>query len=175
MTLAYSEHYTVRDYQKWDGDWELIGGEPYAMSPSPGISHQRLEKRVLIQFDNNLNACSTNCEVLSEVDWLVSDDTVVRPDILIACSVSGEKLTQTPEVIVEIISPSTARRDELLKFELYQKEGVKFYILIYPDPKKAKVYRLIEGQYIKEADFSQEIFEFEIQACQLSLDFDQIW
>ncbi len=175
MTFAYSEHYSVRDYQKWDGNWELIAGVPYAMSPSPSISHQRIEKRVLIQLDRHLNACTSDCEALSEVDWFVSDDTVVRPDVLIACEISGENLTQTPEIIVEIISPSTARRDELLKFELYQKEGVQLYILVYPDTKKAKVYRLTEGKYIKEADFSQKIFEFEIRACRILLDFSQIW
>lgn len=174
MALAYTEHYTARDYEQWQGDWELIYGAPYAMAPSPGVSHQRIERALLLQLDQGLKACS-ECEVLSEIDWYCSDDTVVRPDVLIACEILGEKLSKTPELIVEVVSPSSAKRDELVKFELYQQEGVKFYILAYPDEQKAKVYRLLEGRFIKVADFSQEVFEFVVKSCKLSLDFSQLW
>lgn len=174
MALAYTEHYTVRDYALWEGDWELIHGAPYAMAPSPTISHQRLEQEIAVQLYNELKNCSV-CEVLSEVDWQSSDDTVVRPDILIACNVEGEKLTKTPELIVEIVSPTSAKRDELTKFELYQQEGVKFYIVAYPDEKVAKVYRLHEGRFIKEADYSNEQFDFTIRECDLTIDFSQVW
>ena len=97
------------------------------------------------------------------------------PDVIIACGISGERLLKTPALIVEIISPPTARRDELLKFELYQREGVAWYILVYPDDKKAKVYRLSEGQYKKKGDFSTEIFEFDIGPCSVPLEFSRIW
>lgn len=120
MSTAYSEHYTIRDYEAWEGDWELVYGEPYAMTPSPGISHQRLERKLLLQLDAGLSQC-VKCEALSEIDWCVSDDTVVRPDIVIACDISGERLSKKPVLIIEIISPSIARRDELLKFELFQR------------------------------------------------------
>ena len=174
MALPYSEHYTVRAYQLWKGDWELIYGAPYAMAPSPSISHQRLEQEIAVQLYTELKTCS-DCEVLTEVDWQSSDDTVVRPDILIACNIQGEKLTKTPELIVEVVSLTSAKRDELTKFELYQQEGVKFYILAYPEEKVAKVYRLNEGRFIKEADFSNEQFDFKIKECELSIDFSQIW
>jgi Uma2 family endonuclease len=174
MTLAYEEHYNVRDYVLWEGDWELIHGAPYAMAPSPSISHQRIEKAVMFQIDSTLRGCES-CEVLAEIDWQSSDDTVVRPDVLIACNIQGEKLTKTPELIVEVVSPSSAKRDELTKFKLYQQEGVKFYILVYPDTRVAKVYRLHEGRYIKEADFSNEQFNFAIKECELSLDFSLVW
>jgi len=44
MPLAkkYMPHYTVEDYMRWEGDWELIKGTPFAMSPSAGITHQKL-------------------------------------------------------------------------------------------------------------------------------------
>ncbi|MDX1351565.1 MAG: Uma2 family endonuclease [Thiomicrorhabdus sp.] len=73
------------------------------------------------------------------------------------------------------MSPTSAKRDEGLKFELYQQEGVKTYILAYPEEKVAKVYRLDEGRYIKEADYSNERFDFKIRECDLSIDFSQIW
>ena len=174
MSLAYQEHYTIRDYALWEGDWELIRGAPYAMAPSPSISHQRLEKALLLLIDKSLHGC-TSCEVIAEVDWQCADDTVLRPDVLIACNIQGEKLTKTPELIVEVVSPSSAKRDEGLKFELYQQEGVKTYILAYPEEKVAKVYRLYEGRYIKEADFTNEQFDFTIKECALNIDFSQIW
>jgi len=174
MSTAYSEHYSIRDYEAWKGDWELIYGEPYAMTPSPGVSHQRLERKLLLQLDAGLSQCG-KCEALSEIDWCVSDDTVVRPDIVIACDISGERLSKTPALIIEIISPSTARRDELLKFDLYQREGVKWYVLVYSRENKAKVYRFSEGQYMKEADFSSETFTFDIGHCSVPLEFARIW
>jgi len=42
MKVAYKEHYTAENYQEWEGDWELIYGEPYAMSPSPLYDHQHI-------------------------------------------------------------------------------------------------------------------------------------
>jgi len=174
MSLVYGEHYTIRDYALWEDDWELIRGAPYAMAPSPSISHQWLKQALSFQLYEQLQNC-LDCEALAAVDWQCADDTVVRPDVLIACNISGEKLTKTPELIVEVVSPTSAKRDELTKFELYQQEGVKFYILAYPEEKVAKVYRLHEGRYIKEADFSNEQFNFAIKECELSLDFSLVW
>ena len=174
MTLAYLEHYTVKDYELWKGDWELIYGAPYAMSPSPGILHQRTEKKILIQIENQLNGCA-NCEAFVELDWYCLDDTVVRPDMLVACDYAGDKLTKTPELIVEVVSSSSVKRDENLKFELYQKERVKIYILIYPDLKKAKIYQWVDGRFLKEGDFFQETYDFSILECKAKIDFSKIW
>jgi Uma2 family endonuclease len=174
MTLAYSAHYTVKDYESWKGDWELIYGAPYAMSPSPGVTHQRIEKKILILVENQLSKCD-KCEAFVELDWYCLDDSVVRPDVLVACHHEGEKLTKTPELIVEIVSASSAQRDENLKFELYQKEAVKNYILVYPELKKAKVYRWVDGQYQKVGDFFQETCDFSILNCGVKLDFSKIW
>lgn len=174
MNLAYIEHYTVRDYEQWDGNWELIYGAPYAMSPAPSITHQRIAKRITIMLDQQLDSCP-HCEVLNEVDWQCEDDTVVRPDILIACNVEGEKLLLAPELIIEIISPSTAKRDELLKFELYQQEGVKTYILVYPQEEKIIQYNLTTDLYRKKGDFHTDIFSVTIDNCLIRFDCAQIW
>jgi Uma2 family endonuclease len=174
MALAYNEHCTVRDYQLWEGDWELIRGAPYAMAPSQSISHQRLEQALSFQLFSQLQLCQ-DCEIIGEVDWLCSADTVVSPDLLIACNIQGEKLTKTPELIVEVVSPNSAKRDELTKFELYQQEGDKLYILAYPDEQVAKVFRLHEGRYIKEEDFVDEVFEFSVKGCELNIDLSLVW
>ncbi len=123
----------------------------HAMSPSPSVTHHVL-KKILILVENQLSTCD-KCEAFVELDLYCLDDSVIRPDVLVACYHQGEKLIRTPELIVEIVSPSTVQQDENLMFELYQKEAVKYYILVYPELKKAKVYRWVDGQYQKSWRF----------------------
>ena len=171
---AYSEKYTRQDYQRWDGDWELIEGSAYAMSPSPGYTHQYINGKIYRLLDEQLETC-TQCHAVIETDVELSQDTVVRPDSMVICYEPEERLTRAPELVFEVISPTTARRDELLKFELYQTEGVKYYVLAYPDSRKAKVFQLMEGKYRKLGDYSAETITFQLSACQIDFDFNFIW
>jgi len=178
MSLAYEEHYTVEDYQLWEGDWELIGGMPYAMTPSPTVTHQICAANLLTQIKTDLDShpdnCG-NCHVLMETDWEISNDTVVRPDILVTCDILDEKVIKAPGLIVEVVSASSARRDEQQKFDLYRKEGVSYYILAYPDKQLAKIYRNDSTEYRKIGDLSDKRIEFELGACVFSLDLGKIW
>ena len=171
---AYLEHYTADDYEQWEGDWELIYGAPYAMSPSPSISHQRVAKRLLVLLDAQLQDCPL-CEVLSKVDWHCADDIIVRPDIVAVCEVEGENLVQTPELIIEVVSPSTVKRDEQIKFALYQGKGVKNYILVYPQERKMIIYQLTGGRYRKVGDDKTESFDFRVRDCSVRLEFERVW
>ncbi|MFO7875432.1 MAG: Uma2 family endonuclease [Desulfovermiculus sp.] len=169
------ESYTVHDYELWEGDWELIQGQPLAMTPSPGIVHQRLIASIFRQMDIALQNCP-DCEALFEIDVELSADTVVRPDLVVICYPAyGQRLTRAPELIFEVVSARSARRDEMIKREIYQQEGVEYYILTYPELKKAKVYRLIQGTYQKLGDFQDERFIFELSKCHIEFDFSRIW
>jgi Uma2 family endonuclease len=115
---AVIEHYTREDHQRWEGDWELIQGIPLAMAPSPGIAHQRVSGRLYAQLAAALDGCP-DCEVLFEIDVELAQDTIVRPDVIVICHrPEGDRVTRPPELIAEVISPSTRRRDEQTKFEL---------------------------------------------------------
>ena len=171
---VYTEYYTVEDYKHWHDEWELIYGVPYAMAPSPMVTHQSINGKIFLELNNSFEKCPS-CQALFEIDWEISSDTVVKPDTLVICYEPDEKLTKKPEIIFEIASPSTVRRDETLKFELYQQEGVAFYIIVYPDNKVAKVYELKEGKYIKVGDFSDENHTFETPKCKIGFDFSKIW
>ncbi len=173
-TTAYEEKYTVRDYQKWEGKWELIYGDAYAMAPSPMYSHQYISGKIYRQLDEQTEKCP-KCSPIFEMDWEISEETTVRPDCMVICYEPEEKLTKKPEIIFEIISPSTSKRDEVLKFDLYQKEGVSWYILVYPANNKAKVYQLIDYTYRKIGDFSDEHHLFELEKCTIDFNFDLIW
>jgi len=174
LAKAYTEYYTVEDYKHWHDEWELIYGVPYAMSPSPMVTHQSINMKIARQLSEKLDECP-NCQALFEIDWEISSDTVVKPDTLVICYEPDEKLTKKPEIIFEIASPSTIRRDETIKFELYQQEGVAFYIIVYPENKVAKVYTLKDGRYIKSGDFSDEKHIFTTDKCKIDFDFSKIW
>ena len=169
------EYYTYDDYKEWEGEWELIDGIPLAMAPAPMRRHQSLASMIITQLNNQLDRCR-ECEVLGEIDYKVSDDTILKPDIVLTCGETNESyLTKAPEIVVEIISKSTAKRDEKYKFEIYEKEKVSYYILVYPNDLRAKVYKLKESKYDKVSDFLKESYHFGETSCGVSLDFDKVF
>lgn len=172
---AYSEKYTKQDFQSWSGDWELIEGSAYAMSASPGFQHQFINLKIARLLDEQLESCPQCCHAAIETDVELSQDTVVRPDSMVICYQPEERLTRSPELVFEVISPSTARRDELLKFEIYQSEGVKYYALVYPESRKVKLFQLIDGKYRKLGDYSDEAVTFQLPPCEIDFDFSFIW
>ena len=173
--LAYIEHYSYDDYKHWKGDWELINGTPLAMSPAPTIKHQSLASKLIGHIGNQIEDCEL-CEVLGEVDYKVNDDTVLRPDIVLTCGETHETyLTKTPEIVVEIISGSTAKRDEVYKFDIYEKEKVQYYVIVYPDDLKAKLFKLDAKKYDKQGDFTTESYCFEDTTCNICIDFSKIF
>jgi len=169
------EYYTYDDYVKWEGNWELINGIPLAMSPAPMITHQAIATNIAFELKSSSQECQ-ECLVLNEVDYKVNDDTVLRPDVVLTCNETNDAyLTKAPQIIVEVISPSTAKRDEKYKFEIYEKEKVKYYILVYPNDCKAKVYRLDGKEYDKEGDFTTESYTFEESLCKASINFERVF
>ena len=169
------EYYTYDDYRNWEGDWELIGGVAYAIAPAPMRKHQGLASTINAALFNQLDDCP-QCEVLGEVDYKINDGTVLRPDIVLTCGETGEYyLTRAPQIVIEILSPSTARRDEQYKFAIYEEEKVPYYVLIYPDDLRAKIYKLRDSRYDKEGDFLMESYRFEETTCGVELDFEKVF
>lgn len=76
-----------------------------------------------------------------------------------------------------MLSKSTAKKDTGIKFEIYEREGVEYYIIVNPDDKVAKVYHLKEGRYIKLIDANHEKVNFNIKECdqKVEFDFSKIW
>ncbi|MEA2047465.1 MAG: Uma2 family endonuclease [Campylobacterota bacterium] len=176
MSVTALLNYTYEDYKQWEGEWELIEGFPVSMAPAPVKIHQRLAGGVFMALSENMKNECTHCEVLYEVDWKVTEETILRPDVVFVCADENESyLTKAPKIIVEILSPSTAKKDETVKFDIYEAEGVQYYILVYPNDMKAKVYSLKEGRYIKVADFTHEVLHFDDLECDMHLDFAKVF
>jgi Uma2 family endonuclease len=144
MTLALKqkEKYTYGDYLKWPDDerWELIEGIAYDMSPAPTRIHQKLSLRIERVISDFLEG--GRCELYhapfdvrfpdgNEKDEEIG--TVVQPDIVVVCGQS--KLDDAgcrgaPDLIIEILSESTAAKDMNEKLFLYEKHGVKEYWIV---------------------------------------------
>jgi len=145
------ERYTYQDYLLWKGDWELVNGYAYAMAPSPIKSHQWFTSK-FIQLSNNeieKGILKCNCYTYSELDWIIDDHSVVRPDCMVVCgNFITDYLNFAPTLIVEISSVKKKLRDRNTKFNLYEMQGVRYYILGDTENKTVEVFELIKEKYV---------------------------
>jgi Uma2 family endonuclease len=172
---AYEEHYTYEDYERWEGDWEIIDGFPYAMSPKPMIKHQQTSGNIYAELREK-NNCE-KCLVAIEIDYKMADDTIVSPDVLVACGENlGEKyLQKTPQIIFEILSPSTEKKDRNEKYSLYEEAGVQYYVIVDSQSHTAEIYTLQNGSYKEEKRVKNDAYTFTIDACEIAFEFQKIW
>lgn len=175
--IEFLPKYDYSDYTMWEGDWELIEGNPVAMAPAPMRIHQNIARQIIFELQGSYeeNDCP-DCEISFEVDWKISNHTTLRPDIVFVCDDNNKKyLTKAPKIIIEIISPSTAKKDETIKFNIYESEKVEYYILVYPEDLRAKAYKIKNDKYTKVGDFTKERLIFKDIKCDLELDFKKVF
>lgn len=159
MPLLRGKYYTLADVLCWNDRerWELIDGVPLMMAP-PARIHQKIVSEINRQLGNYLKG--KKCEVypapfavrLFEENGDLPErvDTLVEPDISVICDPS--KLDDigckgAPDLVIEVISPSSRRHDRVTKFNLYQRAGVQEYWIIDPSGKEALSYVLEDGHY----------------------------
>ena len=175
LKYEYMPNYTYEDYKEWEGEWEVINGIAYAMAPAPMKRHQMLVGYIFSEIVSNIGTCPS-CEVLIDSDWKLDSTTILKPDVAVVCDDANEKfISKTPEIIFEVISKSTAKKDEGLKFSIYAKEGVKYYILVYPNDLVAKVYKNDDFTFKKLGEFDTETLDFLDVKCPFSFDFQNIF
>ncbi len=156
MPIPKQKHvYTYADYLTWNEDerWEIINGLPYLQS-APSRIHQEVLMELARQFSNHLldKPCKIYpapfCVRLDTNDDDKKVKNVVEPDLTIVCDSS--KLDKkgckgSPDMIIEIISPSTAKIDKVIKFNKYEEAGVKEYWIVEPEQKLVSVFLLQEN------------------------------
>jgi Uma2 family endonuclease len=137
---------------------ELIDGEHY-VTPSPNTRHQRIVFNLTGLIWSFLQANRIGQAFGSPLDVVFSDFDVVEPDLLFVSHARREVLTAqnvqgAPDLVVEVGSPSTRRRDELTKHRLYERFGVSEYWVVDPDLDLIKVFRLVEGRYTRTSELT---------------------
>ena len=152
ITHQTNRKFDYNDYLKWSDDqrWEIIDGEAYNMSPAPKVKHQKISIKTIENFILNRNKLK-ECDLFSAPTDVVFDDfNIVQPDIFIVCNkdkITEDNIQGAPDLIIEIISPSTAYKDTKIKKDLYEKFGVKEYIIIFPDLEMMERYVLENSKY----------------------------
>jgi len=153
--------FTYEDYLKWDtpGErWELIDGEVFALA-SPRVNHQRATLRLSIALFNHFN--KRGCEVFSapmdvvlkpsvlpfmpkdQQDKQKPKDTVVQPDVLVVCDpkkIGENAILGAPDMVVEVLSPTNAHHDTVVKFAKYREHAVGEIWFVDPDTRSVSVY-----------------------------------
>ena len=153
MTIANPLKFTYEDYLNapTDKHYELLDGE-LVMTPAPGERHQSISILLgskLLQFASEHGLGRV---YLAPFDVVLSDVDVVQPDLLFVAHERGHIITPAniqgaPDLVVEILSPSTAERDRTFKRTLYAKHGVNEYWLVDPDAQEITVLLLGERGY----------------------------
>ena len=143
--------FTYNDYKTWPDDerWEIIDGEAYAMTPAPNLRHQTVLINLAGHFCNFFK--NKSCRpFVAPTDVVMDDFNIVQPDLLVVCD--RNKMTEaniqgTPDLVVEVLSPSTSLNDKREKKAIYERFGVREYLLVYPDDALVERYSLTEGKY----------------------------
>jgi Uma2 family endonuclease len=169
-------HYTYEDWLHWDGQWELIYGIPYAISPMPVPEHQRIGGNLFTEFRQALRSCRNSCKAYQPIDYKVSEETILQPDMLVVCDEITKKfLDFSPTLVAEILSPSTALKDRHTKFEIYQSQQVKYYLLINCEMQEVEVYQLQDKVLLLKNQGKDIQFDFTFEDCNVLIEFGRIW
>jgi len=152
-TVTEKKKYTYEDYLKTPDDerYELIEGE-LLMTPSPIPKHQRISRELEFEIMKFVKANDLGEIFYAPCDVYLDNENVVQPDILFISkerlNIIGEKNIQgAPDLVIEIISESTAYRDLVQKKKLYGKFGVKEYWIAIPGEELVEVYILKDNTY----------------------------
>ena len=157
-------YYTYKDYCTWKGRWELIEGIPFAMSPAPSPKHQWIVANILYELKGALKKSNcAKCKVYDFVDLKVEEDTILQPDASIICgSIHKNYVDFPPTLVVEILSESTALKDRITKFSIYEKFGIKFYFIVDPEKESVEIYYLEQSKYILQSFSPENTFAFSL-------------
>lgn len=133
---------------------ELINGELF-VTPSPFTRHQRLVRRLAISLGNHLDLHPEQGEVFAApLDVVMTPFDVVEPDLLVVLGDQLEILTEknvrgAPGLVIEVLSRGTQKRDETLKRNLFDREGVREYWLVDPKRNQIAMYRRSAGSFVR--------------------------
>jgi Uma2 family endonuclease len=190
LNLDLKKRYSFADYLTWldDKRRELIDGFINLMTPAPSRIHQRILVDLMKHFLKYLN--QKKCEVyvapfdvrFPSYKGEVSDDkifTVVQPDICIICDLSkldDRGCLGAPDLIVEIISLSTVKKDIEDKFKLYEKNGVREYWIVQPNDETLSAFFLENGKYQLKGMYTKgskvPVMIFDSKLC---IDLDDVF
>lgn len=174
---SITKKYTYEDYLHWPDEerWEIIDGTAYNMTPAPTIKHQSISRNIEVTLVNKIRSKEIECEVFDAPTDVVFDEyNIVQPDILVVCDktkITENNIKGSPELIIEVTSPSTSLKDRREKKKLYERFGVKEYLIVYPDDELVERFLVENDKY-----GAPEVFNWDETMRIESLDLDvDLW
>lgn len=149
--------YTYEDYLKLPEEpgyrFEILDGF-LVKEPSPSLHHQRVSRELEYQLKTFFDEFDPEGELFgAPLDVTLTDCNVVQPDILFVSSAQRnimrkERIDGACDLVVEILSPSSRRKDRLQKMEIYRKAGVLHYWLVDPEENMLEAFMLKDENYL---------------------------
>ena len=148
VRLTYEDYLLIPEDGKRH---EIIDGIEY-VAAAPNVRHQRIVLRLANRLYNYVEETGTGEVLVAPVDNILSDTDVVQPDVLFVSEgragiVEGRGLVEAPDLVVEVLSPSNRRHDEVRKLQLYERFRAGEYWILDPERDTATVYRLEGARY----------------------------
>lgn len=140
---------------------EIIDGEHY-VTAAPNTKHQRVSMRLSVRLGGFVEVRQLGELFAAPFDVVFSRFDVVEPDLVyvskarLADVLTAAHVRGAPDLVVEIGSPSTRKRDETIKRRLYERSSVAEYWAVDPDLDEIRVYRLVNGRYARAITLSLE-------------------
>jgi Uma2 family endonuclease len=160
---APSSQLTYEDYLLFPDDGkrhEIIEGDHY-VTPAPKTIHQRASFNLALALGAFVKRHSLGLVLTAPCDVLLSDENVVQPDLLFvstarASIVTEDNIRGAPDLVVEIISETTRKKDEVTKRKLYERFGVQEYWLLDPELETVKIFRRERQVFGRALELSKE-------------------
>ena len=177
---ARKDEYTIRDYFALPEDTraELIDGRFFYME-APGVLHQELSAALAFEFKSHVSESRGECRVLYSpcaVKLDADNRTMVEPDVLVVCDrtkIGRHYINGAPDLIIEILSKSTRRRDLYLKVAKYEAAGVREYWIVDAEGRRIIVYNFEKGALPALYGFDQRV-PVAIWKDEFEVDFGRI-
>jgi len=159
----HSSQLTYEDYLQFPDDGkrhEIIDGDHY-MTPAPKTKHQRISGNLATAMISFSKQHKLGLVLTAPCDVILSDENVVQPDLLFvstarAAIVTEDNIQGAPDLIVEILSESSRKKDEVTKRKLYERFGVREYWIVDPELEIVKIFKLTQHGYGRASELSKE-------------------
>lgn len=129
---------------------EKIDGQIVVMSPRPAWNHASVAGNIYGIFFNYLDGKKCT-PIMDGVDLYLDDDNWFIPDFMVVCDpdkIKSDGVHGAPDLVVEVLSPSTAKTDKTRKKEAYARAGVREYWLVSPTEKFIEIYYNADGEFV---------------------------
>ncbi|MEW5987470.1 MAG: Uma2 family endonuclease [Chloroflexota bacterium] len=157
-------HWTYDDYQRLPDDgnrYEVICGVLYIMN-TPNILHQLAITNLVLEIGSLVRRQGLGILLPAPTEVILPGiATPAQPDVLFVRAerrhiVAEQQVVGPPDLVIEVLSPSSVRHDRFTKFNAYEEAGIPEYWIVSPKGRTVEIYQLQEGEYVLAGEYSQD-------------------